>query len=236
MERLNVLLNKYHQFNSHKLIPKIWWLDLTLIIIQFTWSTIIQSGFQGRESIFWSPFCSCDLFFFYWPEWRCMECVSVCVRVCVCLRFPPDGVCQHPPPPPLFSPLPVIPARLNGRPLDWLSDEMMTLLWEAIPKWEISDEDYTPLSLPRHPPAIHCQLHRWWLICPRWITGSTHWFFCVLSKIFIYSCIHRVYPDSPRCLAFQTGGLGIKGIILPVPRQDEWPEVLFQKRVNKLSE
>lgn len=97
---------------------------------------------------------------------------------------------------PLFSLLPTIPARLNGRPLDWLSDEMMTLLWEAIPKWEISEEDYTPLSLPRHPPAIHCQLRRWWLIRLRWITGSTHWFFCVLSKIFIYSCIHRVYPDS----------------------------------------
>lgn len=35
---------------------------------------------------------------------------------------------------PHFSLLPTIPARLNGRPLDWLSDEMMTLLWEAIPK------------------------------------------------------------------------------------------------------
>lgn len=37
-----------------------------------------------------------------------------------------------------ISLLPLIPVRLNGRALDWLSDEMMTLLWEAIPKWEVS--------------------------------------------------------------------------------------------------
>lgn len=84
----------------------------------------------------------------------------------------------------------MIPARLNGRALDWLSDEMMILLWEAIPKWEVSDKDCTLLWLPRCPPVPHCQLHRWWLIFRRWITGSTHWFFSVLSKnIYLQLCL-----------------------------------------------
>lgn len=104
--------------------------------------------------------------------------------------------------PPPFSVLPMIPARLSGRALDWLSDEMMTLLWEAIPKWAVSDKDCTLLSLPCRPSAPHCQLRRWWLIRLRWITGSIHWFFSVLSKICIYSCIHRAYPDSPHNIPF----------------------------------
>lgn len=165
-------------------MPMIRWVDLTLIIIQFTWSTIIW--LSGERIYFLISFL------FLWSLFLLLTWMKMYgVRVCV-FGFLLMGYISSP----HFSLLPTIPARLNGRPLDWLSDEMMTLLWEAIPKWEISDEDYTPLSLPRHPPAIHCQLRRWWLICLRWITGSTHWFFCVLSKIFIYSCIHRVYPDS----------------------------------------
>ena len=121
------------------------------------------------------------------------------VRLCVCFLLM-GFVYPYPPPT-----VPVIPARLNGRPLDWLSDEMMTLLWEVIPKWAVSDKDCSSLSPPRRPPAPHCQLHRWWLIRSWWITGSTHWFFCVLSKIFIYGCIHRLYPNVPHSSSSKWG-------------------------------
>lgn len=138
---------------------------------------------QERESTFWSHFCSCDLLFFYWPEWRCMD------RVCVCVQFTPDGGCLRSPTP--LSRCPVIPARLSGRALDGLSDEMMTLLWEVIPEWGVLYKDCTLLPLPCRSAAPHCHPCRWWLIRMRWITGSTHWFFRVLSKIYIYSCIQR---------------------------------------------
>lgn len=140
-------------------------------------------------------------FLFLWSvslllTWMKMYGLRECVCVCVFGLLLIEPVCFP------ISQLPITPARLNGRALDWLSDEMMILLWEAIPKWEVSDKDCTLLSLPRCPPAPHCQLHRWWLIFPRWITGSTYWFFSVLSKIFIYSCIYRAYPDSPHTLLF----------------------------------
>ena len=171
-------------------------------ITQFTWRTMSSMWSLSRENPFSDLFfCSWDLFLFYWPEWRCMELKCACVCVFSLLLMGP--VCTHThthththtPLPPFL--LPMIPARLSGRALDRLSDEMMTLLWEAIPKWEVSDKDCTLLSLPRRPAAPRCQRRRWWLIRSRWIAGSVHWFSSALSKIFIYSCIHRAYPDSP---------------------------------------
>ena len=155
---------------------------------------------QQRESILWSLFLFLRSLFVL-LTWMKMHGAKVCV--CVCVQFTPDGARlhthththTHTPLPPFL--LPMIPARLSGRALDRLSDEMMTLLWEAIPKWEVSDKDCTLLSLPRRPAAPRCQRRRWWLIRSRWIAGSVHWFSSALSKIFIYSCIHRAYPDSP---------------------------------------
>lgn len=71
-----------------------------------TLRTKSQCGFQERESTFWSHFCSCDLFFFYWPEWRCMD------RVCVCVQFTLDGGC-------LFSPHPPLPMPRDPRKAEW---------------------------------------------------------------------------------------------------------------------
>lgn len=67
-------------------------------------------------------------------------------------------------PPPLVSMHPMIPSRLSGRAADRLSDEMMTLLWEVIPKWKVSGKDCTPSHtatpfLPRL--AASCADHDW---------------------------------------------------------------------------
>lgn len=52
---------------------------------------------------------------------------------------PPHLVSIHPHDP---------PSRLSGRAADRLSDEMMTLLWEVIPKWKVSGKDCAPFSRP----------------------------------------------------------------------------------------
>lgn len=49
---------------------------------------------------------------------------------------------------PSLPQVPVIPARLSGRALGRLSDEMMTLLWKVIPKWEGIRQRLHPL--------LHC--------------------------------------------------------------------------------
>lgn len=84
--------------------------------------------------------------------------------MCMCVGFTPDGSCCLRPPPPLVSIHPMIPSRLSGRAADRLSDEMMTLLWEVIPKWKVSGKDCAPshtatLFLPRL--AASCADHDW---------------------------------------------------------------------------
>lgn len=68
--------------------------------------------------------------------------------VCTCIQFTPDGSCCLRPH--TLSPsTPWSPSRLIGRAVDRLSDEMMTLLWEVIPKWKVSGKDCAP-SHTRH--------------------------------------------------------------------------------------
>lgn len=69
---LFVLLDKLHSHCSHDLIHK----SGLMIWYNFKKSHG-ETQFEQRESLF----CSCDLFFFYWPEWRCMERVRACVCV-----------------------------------------------------------------------------------------------------------------------------------------------------------
>lgn len=86
-------------------------------------------------------------------------------RVCVCVfSLLLMGPRPTPPPHPASCLLTKIPARLNGRVLDWLSDEMMTLLWEVIPKWEVSQTKIAPFShchavLPHH--TASCADYDW---------------------------------------------------------------------------
>lgn len=145
-------------------------------------------AFRKEDLILWSVFCSPELFFLVLP---CMKMYGACV----CSVYSWWGLLSTLPTPPLLSLSihPMIPARLSGRVLDSLSDEMMTLLWEVIPEWEVSNKDCALLPPPRCPPAPHWQLCWWWLIRFRWITGSTHWFSSVLSRILIYSCINEAW-------------------------------------------
>lgn len=101
-----------------------------------------------------SFFSWCDLLFFYWPEWRCMDLVHVCSVYSWWWLLSTPLVSIHP----------MIPSRLSGRAADRLSDEMMTLLWEVIPKWKVSGKDCTPSHtatpfLPRL--AASCADHDW---------------------------------------------------------------------------
>lgn len=71
-------------------MPMIRWVDLTLTIIQFTWSTIIW--LSGERIYFLISFL------FLWSLFLLLTWMKMYgVRVCVCLRFPPDGVYQLPP-------------------------------------------------------------------------------------------------------------------------------------------
>lgn len=158
------------------------WKGLTLFLIS-EWLTFISVAFR-RENLL-SDLISVLVisFFFLLLTWMKMYGPSTCVRSV----YSWWGLSALPPP---FSRCPVIPARLSGRALDGLSDEMMTLLWEVIPERGVSYKDCTLLPLPRRSAAPHCQLRRWWLICARWITGSTHWFFqCFIKNIYL-----QLYP------------------------------------------
>lgn len=119
---------------------------------------------------------------------------SVCTRV----WFTPDGSrCLRPHT--LFPSTPWSPSRLSGRGVDRLSDEMMTLLWEVIPKWKVSGKDCALLTPPTpFLPPSWCQLCGPWLICFRWCAGSPHWFSSVLSKTSYLQLYHwgATYPAS----------------------------------------
>lgn len=100
------------------------------------------------------------------------------------------------------------PSRLSGRAADRLSDEMMTLLWEVIPKWKVSGKDDAPFSHPplhSSPPRLAANCGSW-LICFRWRAGSTHWFSSVLSKKYLFTVVSlghgrdlsRQFPNGAR--------------------------------------
>lgn len=129
------------------------------------------------------------------------------------------------------------PSRLSGRAADRLSDEMMTLLWEVIPKWKVSGKDDAPFSHPplhSSPPPSCCQLRI--VIDLLQMARRKHplIFQCFIKKILIYSCITgawtRLIPPVSKWGTLQ------KGMILPALLQDKWPAILFQKQVNKLSD
>lgn len=67
-----------------------WWFYLSLKNTQFTWSTISQCGFQYRQSISWSLFCSCDLSFIDLNE-------DVRSGECVCSVYSWWGLSAPPP-------------------------------------------------------------------------------------------------------------------------------------------
>lgn len=111
---------------------------------------------------------------------------SVVTRV----RFTPDGSrCLRPH---TLSPsTPWSPSRLSGRVADRLSDEMMTLLWEVIPKWKVSGKDCAP-SHTRHsisPPrlAASCVDHDWF--ASDGAQEAPIDFPLFYQKILLYSCI-----------------------------------------------
>ncbi len=147
----------------------------------------------SRENLFSDLFPILVIFLFYWPEWRCMG------RECAL------GLLLMRPACPPSTPLPMIPTRLSGRALDRLSDEMMALLWEVIPKWAVSDKDCT--FSHSHAVLLHhtanCTDDDWFV----W-DGSQEApidfcvCVCVLSKIFIYSCIYWAHARPP----FPKGG------------------------------
>lgn len=114
---------------------------------------------------------------------------------------------------------PQSPTRLNGRPLDWLSDEMMTPLWEVIPKWEVSDKDCTPLSVSLSLSLAAAPSSSSSLLAEQMMIDSPEKdhrkqplisllsFLGVLLKIFIYPYICGAQQDSPHM------GKAISGII-----------------------
>lgn len=110
---------------------------------------------RERKSIFRFPFSARVISFSF------IDLNEDVWTVCMCVRFTPDGGCCLPP---LVSIHPMIPSRLSGRAADRLSDEMMTLLWEVIPKWKVSGKDCTPshTATPFLPClAASCVDHDW---------------------------------------------------------------------------
>jgi len=156
-------------------------------ITQFPRSTM--SPTRRRIHFLISPLFSSSLLLFIDPNEDILEGGGggECVFALLLMR-------PHPyPPTPLLPAPPMIPSRLSGRgagPPDWLSDEMMTLLWEAIPKWEVIRQRLHPprTATPSTPPQM--------MIDSLETDRRKHPLIFFISKIFIYSCIQgfNLYP------------------------------------------
>lgn len=170
-------------------------------ITQFTWSTMSQYGsnlFPDLFSVLVISSSFIDLNEDVWSDCVCVFGLLLMGPVCSPLLLLPLSL-------PLLPMIPASKAEWQGSGLaKWWNDD--PIMRSDSKMRGIRQRLHPFLSPPRRPPAPRCQLRRWWLIRPWWITGSTHWFFSVLSKIFIYSCIHRAYPGSPLYPLFQMGG------------------------------
>lgn len=188
-----------------------------------------QRGFQKRKCIFRFILCSGDVFFFFFLLLTWMKMYGA--RVCVFSLLLMGPVSPPPPPLPHHEP----------RQAEWQGSGLAKW-WNDDPIMR-SDSKMRGIRQRLHPsltatpsPLLHTAR------CP-----DDDWFardgsqeapidFAVFYQKYVFTVVSigrmHTYPTSP---FFQTGE-GIKEIILLAPWQDKWPVILFQKRVNRLSD
>lgn len=168
-----------------------------------------QFDFQERKCIFWSILCSCDFFFFfYWPEWRCME------QECVCSVYSWWGL--NPPPPKHTH----THAHINHSPPTPHGPRKAEWQGSGLAKWWNDDPIMRSDSKMRGirqrlQPCSHCHTV---LLLHTASCADDDWFakdgsqeapidFSVFYQKYLFTVVSRAYPDLPHTPFFSKWGM-----------------------------